>query len=71
MVIENLVTGNCIMQGLGVHRNKTYPCKGCAQNCLENEGFQKNVTKIFLLKCYAYKWKKWWFGTIMPVHKIQ
>ena len=33
-----------------VHRNKTYPCKGCAQNCLENEGFQKNVTKN-VLKC--------------------
>ena len=45
LLIGNHVTGNCIMQGLGVHRNKTYPCKGCAQNCLENEGVQKIVKK--------------------------
>ena len=42
-IIGNPVTGHCIMQGLGV--NKTYPCKGCAQNCLENEGFQKMYQK--------------------------
>ena len=44
-VSGNHIIENCIMQGLDEHRNKTYPCKGCAQNCLENEGFQKNVTK--------------------------